>query len=110
LEPETDDGELLESASWLVASDETPEEAALRSELDEAIRHCLDGLQPEFKTVVVLVDVQGLDYADAATAIGRPVGTVKSRLARARSRMQDCLRGFGELLPPIFRLEDERLS
>ena len=110
LEPETDDGELLESASWLVADDETPEEAALRSELDEAIRHCLDGLQPEFKAVVVLIDVQGLDYADAATAIGRPVGTIKSRLARARSRMQECLRGFGELLPPIFRLEDERLS
>ncbi len=110
LEPETDDGDLLDSASWLVSDDDTPEEAALRSELDEAIRHCLDGLQPEFKAVVVLIDVQGLDYADAATAIGRPVGTIKSRLARARSRMQECLRGFGELLPPIFRLEDERLS
>jgi len=109
LEPENDDGDLLESASWLIDPNETPEEAALRSELDEAIRHCLDNLPLEFKAVVVLVDLQDLDYADAATAIGRPVGTVKSRLARARTRMQDCLRGFGELLPPIFRLEDERL-
>jgi len=35
------------------------------------------------------------------------MGTVKSRLARARQKMQDCLRGFGELLPEKFRLKDE---
>jgi RNA polymerase sigma-70 factor (ECF subfamily) len=54
-----------------------------------------------------LVDVQGMDYDEAAQVIRKPLGTVKSRLARARLRLRDCLQGFGELLPAIFRLERE---
>jgi len=53
------------------------------------------------------VDIQGLDYREASEAIGKPLGTVKSRLARARLRMRDCLGGFGELLPPAYRLVGE---
>ena len=67
----------------------------------------LDGLALEFRTVVVLVDVQGMDYVEAAQALGKPLGTVKSRLARARVRLQDCLKGFGELLTTAVRLTDE---
>jgi RNA polymerase sigma-70 factor (ECF subfamily) len=86
---------------------ESPEEAAVRSDIREALKHCLGELPPDFRSVVILVDVQGLDYAEAAQAIGKPLGTVKSRLARARVRLRDCLSGFGELLPAAFRLVKE---
>jgi RNA polymerase sigma-70 factor (ECF subfamily) len=58
--------------------------------------------------VVVLTDIQGLDYSEAAIAAQVPMGTIKSRLARARLRLRECLRSFEELLPPSFRLKGER--
>lgn len=110
LEPEDDAGDPFDSAAWLADPGETPEELAQRVELSDAIQRCLDGLDEEFRTAVVLVDVQGLDYAEAASALNRPLGTVKSRLARARSRLQECLQGVAELLPAQFRLESEGSS
>ncbi len=107
LEPLGVGGEEFETAAWLEDPGETPEEATIRTELAEAIQHCLNELSEDFRLVVVLVDVQGLEYAEAADALRRPVGTIKSRLARARLILQECLRGFGELLPGDFRLEDE---
>lgn len=109
LEPIDDTGEDVESPEWLADPGETPEASLEREELGDAIRHCLEGLPPDFKAVVVLVDMNGFDYEEAAEAIGKPVGTVKSRLARARLRLQDCLKGFGELLPPAFRQGDESI-
>jgi len=67
-------------------------------------------LPTEFRTVVVLADIQGMDYSEVATASRVPLGTIKSRLARARLRLRECLRGFEELLPSSFRLEEERIS
>ncbi len=107
LEPLDDAGEELESPQWLADPGETPEDSVEREELGNAIQHCLDDLPPDFKAVVILVDMNGFDYEEAAASIGKPVGTVKSRLARARLRLQDCLKGFGELLPPAFRQGDE---
>jgi RNA polymerase sigma factor (sigma-70 family) len=103
LEPMDDGGDEIESPQWLADPGETPEDSLERAELSSAIQHCLNDLPSDFRSVVVLVDVQGLDYAEAAQAIGKPVGTIKSRLARARTRLRDCLRGFGELLPVGFR-------
>jgi RNA polymerase sigma-70 factor (ECF subfamily) len=51
--------------------------------------------------------VQGMDYSEVASAAHVPLGTIKSRLARARLRLRECLQGFGELLPAAFRLERE---
>ena len=103
LEPLDDGGDEIESPQWLADPGETPEDSLERAELSTAIQRCLNDLPSDFRSVVVLVDVQGLDYAQAAQAIGKPVGTVKSRLARARTRLRDCLRGIGELLPVGFR-------
>jgi RNA polymerase sigma factor (sigma-70 family) len=103
LEPLDDGGDEIESPQWLADPGETPEDSLERAELSSAIQRCLNDLPSDFRSVVVLVDVQGLDYAEAAQAIGKPVGTIKSRLARARTRLRDCLRGFGELLPVGFR-------
>ena len=109
LEPITSEDEEMESPSWLADDGPSPEESAERAEMEQAIQHCLDGLPEEFKSVVIMIDVQGLDYSEVADAIGKPLGTIKSRLARARLRLRHCLQGFGELLPLTFRLEDEAM-
>ncbi len=107
LEPTDDDDEEIESARWLADPSETPEAGVERSEVRRAIQNCLNGLPEEFRVVVALVDLQGMDYTEAAGVIGKPLGTVKSRLARARTRLRECLRGYGELLPDALRLGDE---
>ncbi len=107
LEPVDEAGDEIESPYWMEDPSETPEEHIDRADLYKAIQHCLEGLPVEFRSAVVLVDVQGMDYLEAASVIGKPLGTIKSRLARARLRMRDCLQGFMELLPAIYRLENE---
>lgn len=107
LEPVDNNDEEIESPRWLSDPGESPEQAAERAELARALQHCLNDLPPEFRSVVILVDIQGMDYAEAARAVGKPLGTVKSRLARARKRLRDCLQGFWELLPTSFRLMGE---
>ena len=57
--------------------------------------------------MVVLVDVQGMDYQEASEVVRSPLGTIRSRLARARQRLQECLRGAWELLPEKYRLNNE---
>ncbi|MBK8618339.1 MAG: sigma-70 family RNA polymerase sigma factor [Anaerolineales bacterium] len=110
LEPDTEDGEEMDSPRWLADPNMTPAQQSEADELEHAIQHCLDALPTEFRTVVVLADIQGMDYSEVATASHVPLGTIKSRLARARLRLRECLRGFEELLPSSFRLEEERTS
>jgi RNA polymerase sigma-70 factor (ECF subfamily) len=106
LEPETDDGEEMDSPRWLADPDMSPEQKAEADEIEHAIQHCLNNLPVEFKTVVVMADIQGMDYSEVAIAVRVPLGTIKSRLARARLRLRECLQGFSELLPATFRLEE----
>ena len=107
LEPSNDDDEEIESPRWLADGSMSPEERFEADELEHAIQHCLEALPADFRAVVVLADIQGMDYAEVAAAARVPLGTIKSRLARARLRLRECLRGFGELLPAAFRLERE---
>jgi RNA polymerase sigma factor (sigma-70 family) len=107
LEPTDNDNEEIESPHWMSDPGESPEEYAERMEVSQALQRCLNGLPSEFRAVVTLVDVQGMDYSEAAEAIGAPLGTVKSRLARARLRLRDCLNGVWELLPESLRLVGE---
>lgn len=103
IEPETNEGELVESPEWLEDKSAGPEEVLGSSEIENAIQHCLTGLEQKFRVVITLVDVSGEDYETVSQIIGTPIGTVKSRLARARLKMQQCLKGFRELLPDQFR-------
>ena len=103
IEPETSEGELIESPEWLEDKSAGPEEMLGASEIENAIQRCLSGLDQKFRVVITLVDVSGEDYETVARIIGTPIGTVKSRLARARLKMQQCLQGFRELLPDQFR-------
>ena len=103
--------ESLEAASkrpgFSVPSDAPgPEQEALQGELREKIQDCIMSLPDDQRAVVVLVDVQGLSYDEAAEAIGSAVGTVKSRLARGRRRLRDALMEHRELLPAQFRQID----
>jgi RNA polymerase sigma-70 factor, ECF subfamily len=106
LEPESDDGEEIDSPRWLADPGMSPEQKAEADEVEHAIQHCLNNLPLEFKTVVVMADIQGMDYREVAIAVRVPLGTIKSRLARARLRLRECLQGFSELLPATFRLEE----
>lgn len=91
----------------LIHKPEDPETAAERAELSYAIRDCLNRLPDDFRVVAVLADVHGYEYGEVARVIGKPLGTVKSRLARARARLRECLQRHRELLPATYRLEDE---
>ncbi|HPS42298.1 MAG TPA: sigma-70 family RNA polymerase sigma factor [Anaerolineaceae bacterium] len=106
LEPvSNEDGEEIDSPRWLASDDPSPEQSFDQAELEHAIQHCLDNLSPEFRAVVILVDVQGMDYEEVSQSVRTPLGTIKSRLARARLKLRDCLQGFQELLPAQFRLD-----
>ena len=91
----------------MASPDDGPEEIAQRREVALAIQNCLNRLPEDMRTVAVLSDVQGFDYGEIAASTGLALGTVKSRLSRARARLRDCLQGVRELLPAIYRLSDE---
>jgi RNA polymerase sigma-70 factor (ECF subfamily) len=103
----SDDGPDLESEIALASPEDGPETLAQRRELADAIQRCLNGLPDDMRAVAVLCDVQGFDYSEIAASTGIALGTVKSRLSRARARLRDCLQSVRELLPAIYRLEDE---
>ncbi|MGA9397446.1 MAG: sigma-70 family RNA polymerase sigma factor [Anaerolineaceae bacterium] len=107
LEPENNDEETMESAPWMKDTSTGPEDSFDQAELERAIQKCISALPVEYRTVAVLVDVQGMDYETAAAVIKTPLGTIKSRLARARLRLRVCLMGVWELLPTSIRLNME---
>jgi len=86
---------------------ESPEEHALRQELSRAIQVGIGTLPPEQRVTLVLSDVQGLSYQEIAEVTGASLGTVKSRLSRARGKMRDFLLEQRELLPSRYRLKNE---
>lgn len=62
--------------------------------LDGTVQAALDRLPPEFRTVVVLADIEGLSYDEIASVVGCPVGTVRSRLHRGREALRNALRPY----------------
>jgi RNA polymerase sigma-70 factor (ECF subfamily) len=102
-----EDNEEIESPRWMASNDLSPEEQLERAELEHAVQHCLQNLPDDFRAVVILVDIQGMDYEEASQAVHKPLGTIKSRLARARLKMRDCLQKVQELLPGLLRLDSE---
>ena len=85
----------------------TPQEISEIRELHRAVQYCLQDLPPDFRAVAVLADVEELDYEEISRITGNPLGTVKSRLARARQKLRGCLQDFWELLPPAIRQKYE---
>jgi RNA polymerase sigma-70 factor (ECF subfamily) len=83
--------EELGDAPWADEHAADPEEVVLTRELREAIERALDRLPDDQRIALVLVDVQSLSYDEAAEAMECPIGTIRSRLARARARLRDLL-------------------
>lgn len=81
----------------------TPEQAAMSRELIECLEAGIRTLSPEHQAVIILADVQGMSYEEVAEATGANVGTVKSRLSRARMAMRTYLSQHMELIPVSMR-------
>jgi RNA polymerase sigma-70 factor (ECF subfamily) len=75
-----------------------PEDRALQAELSREIQLALAQLPAEQRMALILLDIQGLSYEEIAVAMNTNLGTVKSRISRARYKMRDLLLGRGELL------------
>jgi RNA polymerase sigma-70 factor (ECF subfamily) len=98
---DSDDGAPLPS------SQPTPEHVLLETELQQAIQDCIRALGRDQQAVLMLCDVQGLSYQEVAESVNTNLGTVKSRLSRARVAVRQCLQGVAELLPPEYRFDNE---
>jgi RNA polymerase sigma-70 factor (ECF subfamily) len=83
--------------------DPLPDDSALNTELRGSLEAALAELPEEQRTAIVLCDVEGLDYAEIAVVMKTSLGTVKSRIARARMRMREIMMRQPELLPIRFR-------
>jgi RNA polymerase sigma-70 factor (ECF subfamily) len=106
LEAETVEIEPLWTTSG--AGEESPDAHALRRELSIYLERALTALPEDQRTVVLLADVQGLDYQEVADAMGIALGTVKSRLSRARAKIRQALADDAparELFERYLRLE-----
>ena len=90
--PEDENGEEIESAAWLVDPSADVQEVVEQHELSQQVYQALGELPEAFRSVLTLIDVNEMDYTEAAQALNIPLGTVKSRLARARLQMQQKLK------------------
>jgi len=73
-----------------------PEEKILGSELDKKIKQAIENLPEQFRLVIVLRELQGLSYDEIAEITKSSIGTVKSRLARARAKLQEQIKPYLE--------------
>jgi RNA polymerase sigma-70 factor (ECF subfamily) len=98
------EGEEIESLPWMMDLSAGPEESYESVELRDALQQCVKSLNSEYRLVVVLVDVEGMSYEEVARVANIPVGTVKSRLARARGQLRKSLQSYREVLPVAYRV------
>jgi RNA polymerase sigma-70 factor (ECF subfamily) len=90
----------------LVDSAERPDAYVIRKELAGVIQAAIGQLPADQRTALILADIEGMDYQEIADAMDTALGTVKSRLSRARAKMRDILLAQRELLPAQYRLND----
>ena len=102
-------GQSLQNTLQDNSTDWDPEAFAERSELLIIIQTGLMTLPHDLRIAVILCDVEGYSYEEIGAIMNTPTGTVKSRIARGRERLQIYLREHGELKPSKKRLEiDQR--
>lgn len=73
---------------------DTPDDAVIRTEAGQQVHRALATIPREFRQAIVLVDLEGLSYEEAARAMDCAVGTVRSRLHRGRTLLRDRLRAY----------------
>lgn len=94
-----------EANPLLINGHERPDEVAERKEVARVLQAGIQMLPPDQRVTLALSDVQELSYQEIAEMMHVSLGTVKSRLARARGKLRDYLQTQGELLPARYRLE-----
>ncbi len=92
-----------EFVTQLIDSRESPDQFVERQELSGLIEAAIQSLPEEQRTVLILCDVHGYAYEEIAEMTDVAMGTVKSRISRARGRVRDYLTARSELLPAAFR-------
>lgn len=100
------DEQIVTLGETLPSGEESPEDQAIRRDLGMSINRGLGELQPDQRMAVVLVDIEGFTYDEAADAMEVSIGTVKSRLNRGRGRLREWLVTNVEQLPSQFRLHE----
>jgi RNA polymerase sigma-70 factor (ECF subfamily) len=73
-----------------------PETIVLKPMLSDPVQHALNALSEEYRSVVVLADMEQMDYIEVSQALGVPIGTVRSRLHRARLQLRKALSNYVE--------------
>ena len=86
-----DDPATALEAAEAAGGDDNPETLVLSEMLDQEIVQALGELPEEFRSAIVLIDLQDLTYEEGARALGCPVGTVRSRLSRGRNLLEQKL-------------------
>jgi RNA polymerase sigma-70 factor, ECF subfamily len=94
LQPHLEEDEELESPEWLTDRSNMPETVYDQRELARVLEKMVEALPVHYRLIVNLVDLEGLDYGETAQALDLPLGTVKSRLARARILLRKLLSGY----------------
>lgn len=94
--PEDEEGEEIESPSWMADPAQSVQATVEQNEESKRLYQILDELPPLHRSVITLIDLYDLDYEEAARVLKIPLGTVKSRLARARLQMKERLRSSSE--------------
>jgi RNA polymerase sigma-70 factor (ECF subfamily) len=97
------DDAVLNRGDSAPSGETSPEQTALKRELRAEIQRAIASLPFDQRTALVLVDIQGLSYEETAEATSVSLGTVKSRLSRARHGARDFLLQNSDLLPEQFR-------
>ncbi len=98
LYPGNSDGEELENPYWLLDPSPSVEDSVDARQLDEAVQRALQAVPEVYRSMIVLVDVEGYGYEEAAAALGVPLGTVRSRVARGRLALRRQLGESGDVL------------
>jgi RNA polymerase sigma-70 factor (ECF subfamily) len=89
LEPSMEEGTEMTSPVWLADFSTNPELLLESRELERAIQGCLESILPSQRDVLILIDLEDFSYEETAKTLRIPIGTVKSRLARARIQMKE---------------------
>lgn len=92
--PHDENGEEVESPAWLADPGASVQTAVEQKEFCAELYRALDELPEFYRSVLTLVDVYEMDYLETAKALKIPIGTVKSRLARARLQMKNKMSGL----------------
>ena len=75
----------------LASADPSPEEKVVTKEQQAFLVECINGLKPEYRSVIILRDIQHYSYEEIAGILDMPLGTVKSHISRARTALREAV-------------------